>query len=121
MRLNAQAEVRRGLMNPVLDRCLFHQLPEGKVHFNRIKLSGVITEKFLLRELGRIEVRLPRWISPPGRSGKQLRHGKVSKNSAEDGIIPCVSVCAQPSASQSFPRRGGGGFVRPLLFSAGCQ
>src|SRR5260370_21339483 len=110
MRLNAEAEVGGGLLNPVLNRGLFHQLPESKVHFNRIQLGGVVTEKFLLRELGRIEVRLPRWISPPGRSDKQLRHGKFSTNSVADGIIPCVSVCAQTSASQSFSRRCGEGF-----------
>src|SRR5207302_7859123 len=79
VRLDAQAKVRRRFLNPVLDRGLFHQLPESKVHFNRIQLSGVMAEKLFLRELGRIEVRLPRWISPPGRSDKQSRHRNLSK------------------------------------------
>ncbi len=79
VRLDAKAKVRGRFLDPVLDRGLFHQLPESEVHFDRIELRGVVTEKLLLRELGWIEVRLPARISPSRSSDKQLRHGKLSK------------------------------------------
>src|SRR5271155_5992903 len=79
VRLDAQAKVRRSFLDPVLDRSFLDQLPEGEVHFHGIELRRVVTEKLFLRELGRIEVRLPARVGPSGSSGKQLRHGKLSK------------------------------------------
>ena len=43
MRFNAETKMRRRFLNPILDRGLFHQLPKGKVYFDRIKLRGVVT------------------------------------------------------------------------------
>src|SRR5882672_11718085 len=70
MCLDTKTEMRWSLLNPVLDGAFFHQLPEGEVHLNRVKLRGVMAEKLFLREFGRVEVGLPCWISPPGSTDK---------------------------------------------------
>ena len=38
-----QSENGGSLRNPFLDRRLFHQLPEGEVHLDRIQLGGVVS------------------------------------------------------------------------------
>src|ERR1022692_2843969 len=65
VRLDAKTKVRGRFLYPVLDCGLFHQLPESKVHLDRIELRSVVAEKLFLREFGGIEVGLPCWISPP--------------------------------------------------------
>src|SRR5260370_37360264 len=66
--------MRRRILQPVQDGCFLDQLPEGEIHFNRVELSGVMAEEFLLRQLGWIKIRLPRRISPSRRSCEELRH-----------------------------------------------
>src|SRR5260370_7537804 len=104
VRLHAESEARRCLLDPVLNRCFFHELAESEVHFNRIELSCVVAEKLFLREFGWVEVGLPARVGPSGSPHEQLRHSKVSKKSPADGIIPCASPSA-PLAASRFPSR----------------
>src|SRR5712691_3019688 len=104
VRLHSESEARRCLLDPVLNRCFFHKLAESEVHFNRIELSCVVAEKLFLREFGWVEVGLPARVGPSGSPHEQLRHSKVSKKSAADGIIPCASPYA-PLAASRFPLR----------------
>jgi hypothetical protein len=59
MGLYAKTKTSGRLLEPVLNRRLFYQLPKSKVHFDRVELSRVVAEKFFLREFGGIKVRLP--------------------------------------------------------------
>src|ERR1017187_610335 len=74
VRLNAKAKMPWRVLQPVLDGCLFDELPESEIHFDGIELRSVVTEEFLLRQLGRIEIRLPCRVRPSGGSSKELRH-----------------------------------------------
>ncbi len=109
VRFDAETKVRRGFLNPVLDRGLFHQLPESEIHFDRIELRSVVTEKFFLRELSGIEVRLPSSDKPipksrqtvePWQDSRSKMWRKIGKRT--DGIIPCVPSCASAAVSRSF-------------------
>src|SRR5882724_13383667 len=75
MCLDGKAEFRWRLRQPVLQGRLFHQLSKSEVHFDGIQVGGVEIQKFLLRELLWIEIRLPAWIRPPRSAREQLRHG----------------------------------------------
>ena len=79
MRLNAKAKMRRRILQPVLNSRFFNQLPESEIHFNGIELRCVVTQEFLLRQLWRIEIRLPCRVSPSGGSSKELRHRVLAR------------------------------------------
>ncbi len=70
-RLEAKAEALRRRGEPVFERARAWQLAEGVIHLNRVELGGIVGEKLLRRQARRIEVRLPRGVSPSRGAGKQ--------------------------------------------------
>src|ERR1700722_4458476 len=70
VRFDAEPEMRRGFLNPVLDRRFFYQLAEGEVDFNGVKLRSVVAEEFFLGKLRGVEIGFPRWVGPARSSGE---------------------------------------------------
>ena len=64
MRLDAETKVCRRILHPVLNRRFFDQLPKREIDFDGVQLRGVVVQELLLRQLGWIEIRLPRRVSP---------------------------------------------------------
>src|SRR5581483_1264407 len=79
-----------------------------QVDLDSIQLAGVVGEEFCLRELLRVEVWFPAWISPSGGADEELRHEKKPSAKCERGIIPfgrgCRGVCAVPEGLGSRTR-----------------
>jgi len=80
VRLDGEAEVRRGLRDPFRGGRIFQQLAKGQVDLHRIQLAGVVRKEFRLRKLFRIKRGFPAWIGPSGSAAEKLRH--VKKRSA---------------------------------------
>src|ERR1035438_969173 len=110
MRLDAETKMRGRILQPVLDGRLFDKLPEGKIHFDRIESVGVVIQKFFLRQLDGVKIRLPTRVSPSRRSGVDLWHNVRSaprstadkSEPVETGIIPCEPSPAPVSWSRLF-------------------
>src|SRR4029077_2962571 len=92
VRLYAEAKLCGRVLQPVLDGRFFNKLPESEIHFDRIQLRRVVSQELLLRQLGRIKIRLPCRVGPARGSNKQLRHKMHSRSSIGWPIL--AAFCA---------------------------
>src|SRR5450631_2155220 len=100
MRLHPEAKMCRRIVQPVLDSRFFDQLTESEIHFDRIELHGVVAQELFLRQLGGVEFRLPRWISPSRGSCEELRHDKDSFVSL---VVNAFRPSSLPASSEPEP------------------
>jgi len=86
MGLDGEAKAIGSICDPVLNGCFFHQLPEGVVDLDGVQLRRVKVQEFLLRELLRIELRLPARVGPSGSADIELSHNP--RKSADKSVRP---------------------------------
>src|SRR5579872_1585850 len=108
VRLNAEPKMRRRVLHPVPDRGFLDELPKGEIYFDGIELGRIVTQEFLLRQLGRVKIGLPCRVSPSGGPSKKLAHDFLC-TPASSRIISALTVfvasfygvSAPPPAPQS--------------------
>src|SRR3989441_1762308 len=94
--LDAEPEFLGSLVEPLLDGRFLDQLTKGEIDFDGVELCGVVLEKVFLRQLLRIELRLPARVSPSGRANEKSGHG-VSSEMVEGRFRVCANPCFAPT------------------------